>query len=109
MHKEIAVLFSLLVEPPLLTASPLSQSVKLTQTAIFTCNATGYNISYWWTVESGSLPNKIFDTVNTNTLVIPDVRASDFNTYICKVSNEGGTTISESASLTVVGNICVDA
>ena len=88
-------------------ASPSSQSVALTQTAIFTCNATGYNISHQWTVESGSLPNKTFDTVNTDALVIPDVRASDINRYVCKVSNEGGTIVSESASLTVMGKICL--
>ena len=29
--------------------------------------------------------------INTNTLVIPDVRSSDDNTYNCVVSNEGGS------------------
>lgn len=97
--------FSSLVEPPSLVTGPLSQSVDLTQTANFTCKVTGYNISYEWIVESGSLPSKTFDTINSSTLVIPDVKASDSNTYICKASNKGGNITSNGALLTVTGKM----
>ena len=81
---------------------PSSQSVDLTQTATFTCSATGYNVSYQWTIGSGSFPNKVIG-INSNTLVIPNVRSSDDNTYTCVASNEGGSVPSNAAQLTVTG------
>ena len=81
---------------------PSSQSVDLTQTATFTCSATGYNVSYQWTIGSGSFPNKLTG-INNNTLVIPNVRSSDNNTYTCAASNEGGSVSSDAAKLTVIG------
>jgi len=75
---------------PEFVTRPSPQSVDLTQNATFTCSATGYNVSYEWRIESGSFPNKVTG-INTNTLVIPDVRSSDNNTYRCIVSNEGGS------------------
>ena len=81
---------------------PSPQSVDLTQTATFTCSATGYDVSYEWTIRSGSFPSKVTG-INTNTLVIPDVRSSDDNTYTCMASNEGGSVSSNSVRLTVTG------
>jgi len=69
---------------------PSPQSVDLTQTAIFTCSATGFNVQYEWRIGSGSFPDKVTG-INMTTLVIPDVRSSDDNTYRCVVSNEGGS------------------
>ena len=79
----------------------MPQSVNLTQTATFTCSATGYNVRYEWRIGSGSFPNKVTGR-NTNTLVIPDVRSSDDNTYTCVASTEGGSVTSD-AALTVTG------
>ena len=87
---------------PLIITHPSSQSANLIQTATFTCNATGYNVTYQWTIGSGSFPNKVTD-VNSNTLVIPNVRSSDDNTYTCVASNEGGSVSSNAAQLTVTG------
>ena len=86
----------------MIVTHPSSQSVDLTQTATFTCNATGYDVSYQWTIGSGSFPNKVTD-INSNTLVIPNVRSSDDNTYTCVASNEGGSVSSNAAQLTVTG------
>ena len=41
--------------------------------------------------------------INTNTLVIPDVRSSDDNTYTCVASNEGGSIYSHPVRLEVTG------
>ena len=90
-----------LVERPVFVTRPSSQSVNLTQTATFTCSATGYNVSYQWTIGSGSFPNKVAG-INSNTLVIRNVMSSDDNTYTCVVSSEGGTR-RNSARLTVTG------
>ena len=81
---------------------PSSQSVDVTQTATFTCNATGYNVSYQWTIGSGSFPDKVIG-INSNTLVIPDVRPSDDNAYTCVASNERRSVSSNTAQLTVIG------
>ena len=52
--------------------------------------------------QLGSFPNKVTG-INTNTLVIPDVRSSDDNTYTCVARNEGGRVSSHIAQLTVTG------
>ena len=83
---------------------PSSQNINLTQTATFTCNATGYNISYQWTIQSGSFPGKVTG-INSNTLVIPDVKSSDANTYACVASNYGGSAVSHAAKLIATGMI----
>ena len=88
---------------PDITTQPSSQSVNLTQTATFTCSATGYDVSYQWTIGSGSFPNDRVTGIDTNTLTITDVRSSDDNTYTCVVSNEGGNVSSTAARLTVTG------
>ena len=90
------------MEAPLFDTHPSSQSVDLTQPATFTCSATGYNVKYQWTIGSGSFPNKMIG-INTNTLVIPDVRSSDDNTYTCTISNDGGSVTSNPAKLTITG------
>jgi len=90
------------VLPPEITTAPSSQSVNLSQTAIFVCSATGYNVSYQWTVESGLFSSKVIG-INSNVLVIPDVRSSDDNTYTCMASNERGSVSSSGAQLTVTG------
>ena len=99
----ITCLFDL-VAPPKFVLYPTPQYVNLTHTAIFTCDVTGYtsNISYQWTVGSGSFPSKVTG-VNSSILVIPDVRSSDDNTYTCVASNEGGSTSSNATKLTVTG------
>jgi len=40
-------------------------------------------------------------SINTNTLLIPDVRLSDDNTYNCAASNEGGSITSSTSSITI--------
>ena len=91
-----------LVLKPVIVLHPSSQYINWNQTATFTCNATGYNISYQWTIQSGSFANKVIG-INSNTLVIPDVRTSDVNTYTCVASNEGGNVSSRAARLVATG------
>ena len=92
----------IIVPSPVIVINPQSQYTDLTEDATFTCNAKGYNISYYWTIGSGSFPNKV-NGVYSNTLMIPDVRSSDDNTYVCVASNEGGSVASNRAHLIVKG------
>ena len=89
------------VQLPDIATQPSPQSVDLTQTATFTCSATGYNVQYEWRIGSGSFPSKVTG-INTTTLVISDVRSSDDNMYTCVASTEGGSVTSD-AALTVTG------
>ena len=85
---------------------PSSLYTNLTQTATFTCSATGYNVNYQWTIGSGSFPSKVTD-INSNILVIPDVRSSDNNRYTCVASNQGGSISSKAAKLRVTGIVII--
>jgi len=76
------------------------QKIDLTKSATVTCPVTG-GYSYQWIIESGSFPSKVTG-INTNTLVIPDVRLSDDNAYTCVASSEGGSVFAVT-QLTVAG------
>ena len=45
--------------------------------------------------------------IKSNTLLIPNVRSSDYNTYTCVASNEGGSVSSNVAKLTATGMIII--
>ena len=81
--------------------SPL-HSVELTETATLGCFALGYNVSYQWIIGSGSFPSKVIG-INNSTLVIPDVRLSDENTYTCVATTYKGCVLSNSTQLRANG------
>ena len=91
-----------LVRQPKLQIAPIHAIIYSGQTAKFFCFATGYNVSYQWTIGSGSFPSKATG-VNNNMLVIPDVKQSDDNTYTCVASNDGGSVQTNATQLTVIG------
>ena len=81
---------------------PMSLAVNLTGNVTFLCTTIGYEIiGYMWTIGSGSFPNKVTD-INSSTLVIPNVRSSDDNTYTCVASNSAGSG-NNTTQLTVTG------
>jgi len=88
------------------TSQPPLQSVNPNKTATFTCTPTGDSVNHGWKIELGSFPSKVTG-MNTNTLVIPDVRSSDDNTYSCTISNDEGSVASHSAQLTVNGKTTI--
>ena len=89
---------------PILLLEPFSQTVYLSQTAMFTCFATGHEVNYQWTIGSGSFPSKVIG-INSSTLVIPDVKLSDVNYYTCAASNEKGNVSSNANRLKVLGMV----
>jgi len=88
-----------LLQPPLL-------NIELTETVTMGCFALGYNVSYQWFIGSGSFSSKVTG-INNNTLVIPDVRLSDDNTYTCVATTLKGCILSNATQLTVTGMIIV--
>ena len=82
---------------------PFSQSLYLSQTATFTCFATGHEVKYQWTIGSGSFPSKVTGIHHT-TLVIPNITLSDTNYYTCVAINEGGNISSSTTRLIVLGS-----
>ena len=76
--------------------------MKLTETATFTCIATGYKVAYQWKAVRHSFHGKVIG-IYKNTLVIPSVSSTDSKKYRCVVSNEGGVVKSRYCRLTVTG------
>jgi len=81
---------------------PSNQSIDLAQSVTFVCTSVDADLNHQWTIGSGSFPGKVTG-ITTGTLVIPDVRSSDDNTYTCTISNDGGSVTSNPAQLTVTG------
>ena len=88
-----------------LLQSPL-HSVELTETATIKCFALGYNISYHWIIGSGLFPDKVIG-INSSTLIIPDVRQSDENAYICVATTRKGCALANATQLIVTGKVIV--
>ena len=91
-----------MIDPPVFVLHPSSQYIYPTQTATFTCNASGHNVTYQWRIGSGSFPTKVMG-IQSGTLIIPDVRSSDENTYTCIASDELWSVSSDAANLRLTG------
>jgi len=89
----------LLLQPPM-------HAIELTETATLGCFAFGPNISYQWMIGSGYFPNKV-SGINDSHLVIPDVRYSDENLYICVATTKTRCVVSNSTQLIVTGMIMI--
>ena len=73
---------------PVVNHPVLQKTISIEQNASLTCSVTGgCNVNYQWIRESGSFPTKVTG-INSSTLVIPDVRSSDDDTYTCVASTE---------------------
>ena len=84
--------------------TPMSPAINVAETITLQCTATGYEVtSYMWTIGSGSFPDKVTG-INSSTLVIPNVRSSDDNTYTCVASNVAGSG-DDTVQLTITGMI----
>ena len=91
--------------PENITINPSPLFVALLNDARLTCLAMGYKVRYDWTVEPGygSFPYKVTG-INTNELVIPEVKSSDEKVYLCTAYNQGGS-ITTRVRLIVTGMI----
>ena len=72
----------------------------------FICSASdinGVTYSYSWHRTNGDIPNTRSRGQNTNTLTITRAIPPDEGMYYCIATNDGGSTSSRNASLTVDG------
>lgn len=99
-----AAAVSVLVRPPTFTLQPQSQSVTQGLTASFTAVATSaVPISLQWRFKGNPLANGgQYSGVTTTNLLIANVMPTNAGAYTLAVSNAGGTTVSSSATLTVL-------
>ena len=85
---------------------PVSSKVKALTRATFICSASNINgvtYSYSWHRNNGDIPSTRSTGQNTNTLTITRAIPPDEGMYYCIATNDGGSTSSRSASLTVDG------
>ncbi|MBW8865206.1 MAG: hypothetical protein JF609_09860, partial [Verrucomicrobia bacterium] len=104
--------FSIVITPPdaapFIATQPASQTVWLAGTATFTVGAGGSGLSYQW--QTGAVGSGIYTNIsnggqfsgaNTATLTISNVAVENGLDYVVTVSNTGGSTNSNPATLTV--------
>ena len=85
---------------------PVSSKVKALMSVAFKCSASdinGVTYSYSWHRINGDIPSTRSRGRNKNTLTITRVVPPDEGEYYCIATNDGGSTSSRSASLTVDG------
>ena len=94
--------------PPVITVDPTNTSVLLrygNESTMFSCEAEGgNNIQYTWFSDGGVM----VEGETSKTLVLSSVTVEKNNTqYYCVASNKSGSTKSNSAHLTINGELIV--
>jgi hypothetical protein len=85
--------------PPVITVQPLSQTVLLYDSVTFSVAATSSTaLSYQWRKDGVDIVG-----ATASTFTIPRVEYADQGVYSVKVTNAGGSRISNNATLTVLG------
>ena len=89
--------------PPTITAQPEPQNVCPGATATFTVAATGAGpLSYQWQTNDINLTNGgHYDGVTRSNLTVSGADSTVLGDYRCVVSNQGGSTTSSAAALTI--------
>lgn len=92
---------ALYIIPPIINVQPLSQIVctGTGQSATFSVDATGINLTYQWLKNGSVIPG-----ATNSTFTISTVAASDIGNYQVVVTNPGGTQYSNVAYLNMVIN-----
>jgi hypothetical protein len=84
--------------PPTVTGQPANQTVNVGATATFTVVATGTGpFTYAWLKDNVDLGG----TATNQSLTLPSVATTDAGSYRVRVTNAGGNTLSDPATLTV--------
>ncbi|MDR1717012.1 MAG: immunoglobulin domain-containing protein [Prevotella sp.] len=81
---------------PAITNHPQNQMVNVGETATFGITATGSNLAYQWKKDGATIAGATNATYSK-----ANVQSTDAGVYTCVVSNAGGSTTSNGATLTV--------
>ena len=93
-----------IVAHPVITTHPMNSKVKALTSVTFTCSVSDVNgVTYSWHRTNGDIPSTRSRGQNTNTLTITRAIPPDEGMYYCLATNDGGSTSSRNASLTVDG------
>ena len=91
---------------PTIITHPVNATVRALVDITFTCSASDIDqlpYTYSWYRTNGDIPSTRSRGQNTNTLTITRAIPPDEGMYYCIATNDGGSTSSRSASLTVDG------
>ena len=91
---------------PQVYVHPLEKTNKVNNdstSVTFTCLAYEAS-SYYWERETGDIPSNAVG-INTNILILHDIRPPDSGRYRCVAENEHGQTYSNYAMLSVEGKL----
>lgn len=93
------------VPPPVITQHPQSQTVPVGSTVHLGVTATGQGLEYQWQRDGVDLSDGgHFSGVMSSTLTVSNVDATVTGNYRCVVSNAGGSTTSNAATLELVNS-----
>ena len=105
--------------PPLIVSHPMNIRVNNGSTVTFNCVSFSYaSVNYTW-LRNGTLldddddVNIIINTdsdennnnYTTTLMILLDVQLSDNGVYVCNVTSREGTTLSDAATLSVIGKL----
>ena len=104
------------VPPPVVISDPVDTLANNGSNIMFNCTSFSYeSISYTWLKNGNTIlsdSDKFIISSNhegsntfTITLMILDVQLSDNGVYVCNVTNREGTTLSNAATLSVIGTL----
>ena len=101
---KIILLYFIVAPKAVIITHPVNTTVKALTNVTFTCSASDVNgVTYSWHRNNGDIPNRRSRGQNTNTLTITRAIPPDKGMYYCIATNDGGSTSSRRASLTVDG------
>ena len=106
MCKQSLLKCVVLAPKPVINTHPVNSNVKALTNVTFTCSASyipGVTYSYSWYHYYDDILAARSTGQNTSTLTITRAIPPDEGMYYCIATNDGGSTSSRSASLTVDG------
>ncbi|MBA4150529.1 MAG: immunoglobulin domain-containing protein [Verrucomicrobia bacterium] len=90
------------INPPVITLAPVSQTQNAGQNVTFTAEATGASVSFQWRKNGNNLVSGgNISGATSGTLTILNVLAADAGSYTVVASNPAGSETSDAAILTV--------
>ncbi len=90
--------------PPIVAQNPQPQTVCPGTTAVFTVAAGGTGpLNYRWQKDNADINDSgHYSGTTTTTLTISDASSADAGNYRCRITNNNGSTYSDSAALTLI-------